>query len=89
MKMAKKQWVEKQCKEIRKPGKNNSKKAYKIIKDLTQQKLSRATTIQDKNGVYLTDEKDITDRWIEYCSDLYKQKTQRDPNIIKSHDTQT
>jgi len=67
-------------------GKNNSKKAYKIIKDLTQQKLSRATTIQDKNGVGLTDEKDITNRWTEYCSDLYNHRTQRDPNIIKSHD---
>ena len=71
----------------RKPGKNNSKKAFQIIKDLTQQKLSRTTTIQDKNGVCLTDEKDIIDRGTEYCSDLYNHKTQKDPNIIKSHDT--
>jgi len=88
MKRTKKKRIEKLCKEIEENlGKNNNKKAYKISKDLTQQKLSLETTIQDKNGFFLTDEKDITDIWTQYCSDLYNHKTQRDPNIIKSHDT--
>jgi len=58
VKRAKTKWIEKKCEEIEENvGKNNTKKAYQIIKDLTQQKLSRATTIQDKNGVCLTDER--------------------------------
>ena len=39
--------------------KNNSKKAYKLVQDLTGTKQERTTTIQDKGGTCLTENEDI------------------------------
>ena len=53
-------WIEERCQEIDDNlGKNNSKKAYQLVKDLTSSKQGRTTTIQDKNGKRLTEDKDI------------------------------
>ena len=50
MRMAKKNWIEEQCNNIESClRKNNSKKAYQLVKDLTTTKHGRSTTIQDKN----------------------------------------
>ena len=51
--------------------KNNSKKAYQLVKELTSSKQGRAITIQDKALKVLTEEQDILKRWTEYCSELY------------------
>ena len=70
--MAKKNWIEEQCNNIESClRKNNSKKAYQLVKDLTTTKHGRSTTIQDKNGKNLTEEPEILKRWTEYCSELY------------------
>ena len=51
MKMAKETWIQGQCQEVEAClRKNNSKEAYQIVKDLTTEKQSRSTTIQDKPG---------------------------------------
>ena len=51
MKMAKETWIQGQCQEeeacLRR---NNSKNAYKLVKDLTTEKQGKSTTIQDKSG---------------------------------------
>ena len=46
MKMAKETWVQGHCQEMEAYlRKNNSKKAYTLVKDLTTEKQSKSTTI--------------------------------------------
>ena len=57
--------------------KNNSKKAYQLVKDLTTEKQGKSTTIQDISGKCLTEENEILNRWTEFCSDRYNYETDR------------
>ena len=51
MKMAKETWIQGQCQEVEAClRKNNSKKAYQLVKDLTTEKKGKSTTIQDQSG---------------------------------------
>ena len=57
VKKAKEDWIGAQCEEIETClNKNNSKRAY-LVKDLTSEKQGRSSTIQDKSGKCLTEEK--------------------------------
>ena len=72
MKKAKENWIEEQCSETEENlRKNNSKRAYQLVKDLTTVKQGKATTIQDRPGKCLTEERQILNQWTEYCSELY------------------
>jgi hypothetical protein len=83
MKKAKEDWIEEQCKDIETNlKKNNSKKAYQLVKDLTSAKQGRVTSIQDKGGNCLTEEQDILKRWTEYCTELYNHRATIDPGIL-------
>ena len=83
MKMAKETWIQGQCQEVEAClRKNNSKKAYQLVKDLTTEKQGKSTTIQDKSGKCLTEENEILNRWTEYCSDLYNYATDEDPIVL-------
>ena len=62
--------------------KNNSQKAYQLVKDLTTEKQSKSTTIQDESGKCLTEENEIHNRWTEYCTYLYKYETDGDPIVL-------
>ena len=78
MRKAKEIWIEEQCHGIKENlQKNNSKKAYQLVKELISSKQGRTTTIQDKAGKCLTEEKDILKRWTEYCSELYTHTKNR------------
>ena len=71
VKKAKEDWISAQCEEIETClNKNNSKRAYQLVKDLTSEKQGRSSTIQDKSGNCLTEENEILSRWTEYCSEL-------------------
>ena len=75
VKKAKEDWIGAQCEEIETClNKNNSKRAYQLVKELTSEKQGRSSTIQDKSGKCLTEEKEILSRWTEYCSELYKSR---------------
>ena len=51
LKMAKETWIQGQCQEVEAClRKNNSKKAYQLVKDLPTEKQGNSTTIQDKLG---------------------------------------
>ena len=64
VKKAKEDWIGAQCEEIETClNKNNSKRAYQLVKDLTSEKQGRSSTIQDKSGKCLTEEKEILSRW--------------------------
>ena len=81
---AREAWIEERYQEIDDSlGKNNNKKAYQPVKDLTSSKQGRTTTIQDKNGKRLTEDRDILNRWTEHCSELYNHKAKGDPEELK------
>ena len=49
-------WIGAQCSEIEENlRKNNSKKAYQLVKDLTTVKQVKATTVHSRSGKCLTD----------------------------------
>ena len=55
MKKAKENWIGEQCSDIKENlRKNNSKRAYQFVKDLTTVKQGKATTIQYRSGKCLT-----------------------------------
>ena len=57
-KKAKENWIREQCSEIQENlRKNNSKKAYQLVKDLTTVKQGKATTVHDRSGKCLTEER--------------------------------
>ena len=76
VKKAKEEWMGAQCEEIETClNKNNSKRAYQLVKDLTSEKQGRSSAIQGKSGKCLTEEKEILSRWTEYCSELYNDES--------------
>ena len=82
MKKAKENWIGEQCSEIEDNlRKNNSKRAYQLVKDLTTVKQGKATTVQDRSEKCLTEERQILNRCTEYCSELYNYKTNGDPSV--------
>ena len=75
---------ENQCQGIEESLKrNNTKKAYQLVKELTNTKQERTTAIQNKDGKVLTEEKEIINRWTEYCADLYEHKAIGDQEVLK------
>ena len=83
VKKAKEDWIGAQCEEIEIClNKNNSKRAYQLVKDLTSEKQGRSSTIQDKSGKCLTEEKEILSRWTEYCSELYNYESCGDNAVL-------
>ena len=63
MKKAKENWVGEQCSEIEENlRKNNSRRVYQLVKDLTTVKQGKATTVQDRSGKCLTEEQQILNR---------------------------
>ena len=58
VKKAKEDWIGAQFEEIETClNKNNSKRAYQLVKSLTSEKQSRSSTIQDKSWKCITEEK--------------------------------
>ena len=59
------------------------------MKDLTTVKQGKATTVQDRSGKCLTEERQILNRWTEYCSELYNHMANRDPSVLNCPQTDT
>ena len=60
VKKAKEHWIGAQCEEIETClYKSNSKRVYRLVKDLISEKKGRSSAIQDKSGKCLTEEKEI------------------------------
>ena len=62
--------------------KNNSKKAYQLVKTLTSTKQGKTNTIQDKDRNCLTETNNILKRWTEYCAELYSHTVVHDPEVL-------
>ena len=69
--------------------KNNSKRAYQLVKDLSTVKQGKATTVQDRSGKCLAEERQILSRWTKYCSELYNYKANGDPSVMNCSQTDT
>ena len=59
------------------------------MKDLTTVKQGKATTVQDRSGKCLTEERQKQNRWTEYCSELYNYKANGDPSVLNYPQTDT
>ena len=59
------------------------------MKDLTTVKQGKATIVQDRSGKCLIEERQILNRWTEYCSKLYNHKTNADPSVLNCTQTDT
>ena len=60
MKKAKENWIGERCSETEENlRKNNSKRPYQLAKDLTTVKQEKATTVQDRSGKCLAEERQI------------------------------
>ena len=89
-KKAKENWIGEQCSEIGENlRQNNSKRAYQLVKDLITVKQGKATTVKDRSGKCLTEERQILNRWTEYCSELYNHKANGDPSVLNYTQTNT
>ena len=83
VKKAKEDWTGAQYEEIETcPNKNNSKRAYQLVKDLISGKQGRSSTIQDKSGKCLTEKNEVLSRWTEYCSELYNYESCEDNAVL-------
>ena len=69
--------------------KNSSKRAYQLVKDLTTVEQGTATTVQDRSGKCLTEEREIQIRWIEYCIEPYNHKASGDLSVLDCSQTDT
>ena len=49
---------------------------------MTTVKQGKAATMQDLSGKCLTEERQILNRWTEYCSELYNYKANGDPSVL-------
>ena len=63
-------------------NRNNTKRAYQIVKQLTASKQGKVTAIQDKSGKCLTEEQDILQHRTEYCRELYNRKVSGDSALL-------
>ena len=83
VKKAKENWIGEQCSEIEENlRKNNSKRAHQLVKDLTTVKQGKVTTVQDRSGKCLTEEREMLNQWTEYCTELYNHKASGDPSVL-------
>ena len=64
----------------------NSYREYQLVKDLTTVKQEK---VQDRSGKWLTEEREILNRWTEYCTELYNHRANRDPSVLRCPWTDT
>ena len=63
-------------------NRNNSKRAYQLVKDLTSEKQGRCSTINDSSGKCLTEEQEILSSSTDYCSELYNHESCGDNAVL-------
>ena len=62
--------------------------AYQILKDIMHPQQKNITcSLLSKDGKCLTDKQEVLFRWTEYCSELYSQRLDIDPNVLKELQT--
>ena len=59
------------------------------MQDLTTVKQEKTTTVQDRAGKCLTEEREMLNRWTEYCTELYNHKVNGDSSVLDCPQTDT
>ena len=59
------------------------------MEDLATVKQGKATTVQDRSGQCLTEEREIMNGLTEYCTELYNHKANGDPSVLDCPQTDT
>lgn len=59
-------------------------KTKELVNEQTYGKQGRSTTVQDKSGKCLTKEEE-TNRWTEYCSEIYVRERYYDNAVLELH----
>ena len=62
-------------------------KTKELVNEQTYGKQGRSTTVQDKSGKCLTKEEE-TNRWTEYCSEIYVRERYYDNAVLHGEDIQ-
>ena len=74
----KKDFLSDQCKEIEENNRmRKSRDLFKKITDTKRTFHARIGTIKGRNGMDLTEAREIKKRWQEYTEDLYKKRSSR------------
>ena len=72
-----------QCKKIEKNNRiRKTKDLLKNIKDTKGNFHAKVCTVEDKNGMDLTETEDIKEKWQEYTEELYKEDLHEPDNTI-------
>ena len=56
---------------------------------MTNVKQGKATTVKVRSGKCLTEERQILNRWTEYCTELYNHKANGDLSVLSCPQTDT
>ena len=85
IKKAKETFLEGRCDELESAfERNDSKTAYSVVKELTNEKSGRVSIIEDASGKLLTETSNIQARWTEYVEELYNYPISTDDSIIET-----
>ena len=72
----KKAFLSDQCREIEENNRmGKTRDLFKKIRDIKGTFYTKMGTIKDRNGMDLTEGKDIKKRWQEYTEELYKKRS--------------
>ena len=72
----KKAFLSDQCKEIEENNRTGkTRHLFKKTRDMKRTFYAKKGSIKDRNGMDLTEAKDIKKRWQEYTEDLYKKRS--------------
>ena len=83
MRIAKEIWINNKCTDIGECLiRNNAKKAYQIVNELTKKKDKIIVNVHDKDGKCITDKTEVLKRWTEYCSELYTHNAEGDISVL-------
>ena len=94
----KKAFLSDQCKELEENNRmGKTRDLFKKIRDIKGTFHAKMGSINDRNGMYLTEAEDIKKRWQEYTEELYKKDlhdpgnhngmiTHLEPDILKCED---
>ena len=66
-------YIESKCREMEK-DKTNSKKAFRILKEVTGKRSARTDVFNDTEGGALTESVDILKKWVGYCGKLCRNQ---------------
>ena len=61
---------------------NNTKKAYQIVNELTKKKDKIIVNVHDKDGKCITDKTEVLKRCTEYFSELYTHNAEGDIPVL-------